>query len=212
MGRKTKLTLNDIEQACERIRRLGENPTGNRIRAILGQGSMTTIHQLLRQHLAKKTKQEVKVDTLEIPPAALDYFKEAVRIFGQHKDEEVTQLKGLLKKERHQILEILKESEERIEDLRIEKMAFKGAEDKYKELNAVNKKIVQDNEQMKNAHEQLIAEQATNKVIMRQVGKLEKKIKALEIENRKLLLERVIRARGQKKSSHPPQKRIRIDS
>ena len=116
-----------------------------------------------------------------------------------------------MKKERQHIQEILKESEERTEYLRIEKMAVRGGEDKYKELNAVNKKIAKENEQMKNAHEQLIAEQAKNKTIIQQFGKLEKKIQTLEQENRKLL-ERVIMASGQKKSSHTPQKRIRIDS
>ena len=151
------------------------------------------------------------ISIVEVPPASLDYFKEAVHIYGKNKDEEITQLKSVLKKERQHIQDILKESEERAEDLRIEKMAVRGGEDKYKELNAVNKKIVKDNEQMKDSREQLVAEQAKNKTIMQQFGKLEKKIQTLEQENRKLL-ERLIRATGQKKSSHTPQKAIRVDS
>lgn len=198
MTRKTELTSEDIERACERLRKLGENPTVNRVRGILGKGSMTTVHGLLREYLAKASPPE-KEESSKIPPACLDYFKDALTVYGKRKDEQIFRLTEELKKKRGHVQDILKEGEQKEDDLRIANMALKGWEDKHKELNAVNKSILQENERLKTAREELIAERAKNETIAKQFKSFQKKILAVEMENKKLLV-RATKAEKSKKS------------
>lgn len=195
MARLSEISIEDVARACDYIQNLDQRPTVDRVRAILKKGSKTTINRLLREHLKQQEKIKPPSPTT-YPSAALVKIQEAFQVVGQDLEETISQLRRLVEERDQHIQEILTEGEERELDLERTASALEDGAKHLKELETQNKelkKIVEDkNKKLEGEtemREQYIALKARNETILEQMEEYRTKIRELESENKKFLIQ-----------------------